>query len=113
MRTTLFSLALAVVVLAFVAVPDARAQYGPGVSVYYGPGYSPYGYYSSGYYDPGLYYVPSYSYAVPSYSYAAPYYWSGGYYLAPRYRGWSYGAYSPYTNQYYYQYRVSPRRWRR
>jgi hypothetical protein len=95
MRSTLFALALAVVVLAFVGAPDARAQY------YYGPGYSPYGYY----YDPGLYYAPSYSY-VPPYS------WYGNYYAGPRYAGWSYGAYSPYTNTYFYQYRNYPRRWR-
>jgi len=97
----LFALALAVAALALVAPPEARAQYGPGVTVYYGPAS-----YSYGYYDPGYYYVPSYSYA-PSV------YWYGNYYTAPRSRGYSYGAYSPYTNQYYYQYRVSPRRWRR
>jgi len=100
MRTTLFSLALAVAALAFVAAPEARAQ---GVYVYGSPAYYP----PVNYYNPGVYYT------VPSYSYVPPYYWYGNYSVAPRSRGWSYGAYSPYTNEYYYQYRTYPRRWRR
>jgi hypothetical protein len=102
MRSTLFSLALAVAALAFVAAPDARAQWGPGVSVYYGPTYYP----PVSYYDPGVYYAPSYSYAPP-------YYWYGSYYTAPLSRGWAYQSYYPYTNQYYYSYRMYPRYWRR
>ena len=45
MRSTLFALVLAGAALAFVAPPEARAQYGPGVTVYSGPSYYPYGYY--------------------------------------------------------------------
>ena len=83
MRSTIFSLALAVAVLAFVAAPDARAQW-----VYSGPTY----YYGPAYYPP-VYYTPY----VAGY-YGPSYYWYGNYYNAPAYRGWSYGSYSPYTN---------------
>jgi hypothetical protein len=110
MRSTCFSLALAVAALAFVSVPGARAQY---VSVYYGPGYGYGTYYDPGYYYPPTYYTPGVypygTYAVPSY------YWSANVYYAPRVRGWSYGTYYPYANQYLYSYgyRTYPGRWRR
>jgi hypothetical protein len=91
MRRVLLSLALALGILGFVAVSDSRAQF---VFPYYGPPYYPYAY--STYYAPG--YVP-------------PYYWSGNYYVSPLYRSYYYGAYSPYTNTYFYNYRVAPRRW--
>ena len=107
MRSTGFSPVLAAAALAFVAVPDARAQY---VSVYYGPGYS--AYYDPGYYPYPTYYTPGvYTYGA----YAPPYSWSANVYYAPRARVWTYGTYYPYTNQYqyYYGYRTYPRRWRR
>jgi hypothetical protein len=62
---------------------------------------------------PGLYsnaYYPTYSYyyGYPGAYYTPPYYWSGQYYVNPYTSGYYYGAYSPWTNQYYYQYRVYP-----
>ena len=94
MRCSAFSLALAAVALSFVAAPDARAQY---VSVYYDSGYSLY--YAPTYYPPAYYYSPGvYAYGA----YAPSPYWYGSYYYGPGYRGWYYGSYSPYTNQYYW-----------
>jgi hypothetical protein len=97
MRSTFLSLALAVAVLAFVAAPDARAQW-----VYAGPTY----------YSGPAYYPPVYSTPYVTGYYGPSYYWYGNYYNAPAFRGWSYGAYSPYTNTYFYRYGVYPRRWR-
>ena len=37
-----------------------------------------------------------------------PYVWSGRYYTTPFRQGWNYQQYNPYTNQYFYQYRVAP-----
>jgi hypothetical protein len=91
MKTAFLSLVLALGPLAF-AGSDAHAQviYSP----YYGYGYNPYSAY---------YYAPSY--------YVPPYYWSGRYYVGPYTRSYYYGAYSPYTNTYFYNYRVRPRWW--
>jgi len=102
MRATLTALVLALVLL----VPtQAQAQY---------PTFS----YGSYYYPPtsGYPYLPSaygYSYVPPAYGYAPPaypsYLWSGRYYVNPWSRGWAYQQYNPYTNQYFYRYRVAPR----
>ncbi len=97
MRTILASLVLALVLL---APSEARAQY---PSFYYG-----------NYYTPPVYTYPSY--VAPYYSpyvapYTPPYVWSGRYYNNPFTRGWSYQAYSPYTNQYFYRYRTRPNYW--
>ena len=94
MRSAFFAMLLAVAGLLCFAAPDARAQF---VTPYYGPAYNPYAYY----------YPPVYSY----YSAPPPYYWYGNYYNGPYYRGYYYNAYSPYTNQYFYQYRTYPRHW--
>ena len=97
MRTILASMILALVLL---APSEARAQY---PSTYYGT-----------YNYPPVYtypYVPPYSvpYVAP---YSPPYVWSGRYYNTPFTRGWNYQQYNPYTNQYFYQYRVRPNyRW--
>jgi len=95
MRAILTALVLTLVLL----VPQqAHAQYP----------ISPYG----GYYYPPTYaypYVPpayGYSYVPPAYP---PYLWSGRYYVNPWSSGWAYRQYNPYTNQYFYRYRVSPR----
>ena len=99
MRTILASLALAFVLL----VPaNARAQY---------PGY----FYGSYYYPPVTTYPYMPAYTYPSYPYVAPYsspyIWSGRYYNTPATRGWTYEQYNPYTNQYYYRYRLRPNYW--
>jgi hypothetical protein len=98
MRTILLSLALSLVLL---APSQARAQY-PGYSYGY-PGYGYYPGYAS--YYPGYYPPAYYGY------YSQPYLWSGRYYANPYTRGWTYERYYPYTNQYYYRYRVAPNYW--
>jgi|SRR4051794_28831524 len=97
MRTILASLVLALVLL---APSSAQAQY---------PIFS-YG----NYYAPPVYTYPSY--VAPYYSpyvapYTPPYIWSSRYYNTPFARGRSFEAYSPYTNQYFYRYRVRPNYW--
>ncbi len=97
MRALLLSLALSLVLL----VPSpARSQY--VAYPYYYPGhvyYPGYVYPYAGYYGPA-YYPPAY--------YGQPYLWSGRYYVNPWTRGWAYERYYPYTNQYFYRYRVAP-----
>ena len=104
MRTILASLVLALVLL---APAEARAQY---PSYYYGS-----------YYYPPVYtypYVSAYTYPYGgSYTYpyvganSFPYLWTARYYNTPYARGWKYQQYNPYTNQYFYRYRVRPNIW--
>jgi len=96
MRSLLLSLAL---VLLLLAPAEVRGQY---PSYYYGS-YSPYTYAPPYPLTYGNYYSP------PVYS--QPYLWSGRYYTNPWNRGWVYERYYPYTNQYFYGYRVMPHGW--
>ena len=97
MRMILASFVLTLILL---APSEARAQF-PVYS--YGP-----------YYYPPVYRFPSYTapYSSPYVApYSPPYIWSGRYYTNPFSSGYRYQQYSPYTNQYYYQYRVAPNFW--
>lgn len=102
MRAALLSLALA---LPFFLPAKADADwfhYRPAPVTYYTPYYTPY-------YVAPSYYPTTTFYSVPVTGYyGAPYYWSGRYFTTPNYGGWTYQQYYPYTNQYYYQYRVAP-----
>ncbi|HEY2787490.1 MAG TPA: hypothetical protein VGJ05_21215 [Fimbriiglobus sp.] len=52
-------------------------------------------------------YTPTYFNASP-YTYTPPYLWSAERYITPARRGIFYQRYYPYTNQYYYTYRILP-----
>jgi hypothetical protein len=109
MRTFFASLVLALVLL---APAEARASY---PSYFFGNYYN----YPPVYNYPPIYnYTPFYTYPyVTPYSvpyvapYSTPYIWSGRYYNTPFSHGWTYQQYNPYTNQYYYRYRVRPNWW--
>ena len=106
MRATFLTL-VATAVLA-VGAAEARAQY--FVSPYYAAPttfnytYNPYGFLASAYTPPV---IAPYPYVPPVYT--PPYLWSGRYVTTPYATGFSYERYYPYTNQYFYQYRVRPR----
>ena len=66
--------------------------------------------YVNPYYPAPTVYVPSYPYYVNPYlaPVPAPYVWSSQYYSTPYQRGWYRDQYYPYSNTYFYQYRVRP-----
>jgi hypothetical protein len=106
MRSLKCLAAAAVVAVGLLAVApsSAEAQFFRRGYAY---NYAPAPVYSTPYYGPYYAAPPVYSYSYTP-GYTPGYYWSGRYYANPYSRGYYYQQYSPWTNTYYYNYRVAP-----